>query len=160
MNIPILSPILKVIDSGITAVGDGFKTWNDGRVRVKEAKIERDVARYQAQAEHAGRELDAETNYDMVALKSMESGWKDEFLMVLFVAPLILLFIPATHDTAKAGFETLQDVPYGYWLIIFGITASTFGLRWLFSKRVERAIGSMKGEEHKPGDKYPPGFQS
>jgi len=142
MTVPIIGDI-------INAGSKAFASWNDGRTRIKEAKINAKVAKYNKQARLEEKEQDAETNWDLYALKQMSESWKDEFIMVLWFIPLVLLFIPGMQPYAIAGFEALKSVPYGYWLVVFGIVASTFGLRWLFNRRVERAIHSVKGSEEK-----------
>lgn len=143
MNIPILGDILE-------AGSDAFRAWNDGRIRIKEAKIEAEIAKWKAKANYEEKQLDAETNWDLYALKQMKDSWKDEFIMVLWFIPLIMLFIPGMQVYAIAGFNALHTVPYGYWLVVFGIVASTFGLRWLFTRRIEKAIKTVKG--HSDGD--------
>lgn len=138
MNIPIIGDIFKTI-------GDGVKAWNDGRVRIKEAKINAKVAQWNAKARLAEKEADAEKDWDLQAMKNAQNSWKDEVITIIWFTPFILLFIPQTQSYVIKGFKALAEVPYGYWLVLFGIVASAFGLRWLFQKRVEKAISSIKG---------------
>lgn len=137
MGIPIIGDI-------IDAVGDGVKSWNDGRVRIKEAKIQAKVAQYESEAKRVYQLAEHEASWDMEAMKQAKTSWKDEFIMLIWFSPFIMLFIPALQDYAMDGFERLSDVPYGYWLVVFGIVAHAFGLRWLFQSRVKKAINSVK----------------
>lgn len=137
MGIPIIGNIIDGITKGVTS-------WNEGRVRIKEAKINARVRKIEASAARDEREALAERDWDMEALKASQRSWKDEFIIVLWFSPFIMLFIPPLQPFAIAGFKALAVVPYGYWLVIFGIVAQAFGLRWLFQKKIEKAIKSVK----------------
>lgn len=104
-----------------------------------------EVAKYAAQAKRWEKSADIESNWDLEAQKQAQYSWKDEFIMVVWFTPFIMLFIPGkSQEAAKIGFRNLAEVPYGYWLVIFGVVASSFGLRWLFTKKVDKAIASIK----------------
>lgn len=135
---------LPIIGGIVDAVGGAFKSWNDGRVQVKQAKIGAEVARYEAEAQRFFKEAEQTFTWDVEALKASKTSWKDEFIMLLWFAPYVMLFIPQLQPYAVEGFAQLAQVPWGYWLVLFGIVAQAFGLRWLFQKRVEKAIDSMK----------------
>ena len=131
------------IISGITGA---FTSWNDGRKKIKEAKIKADIAKWQAKEARYLYEAKVEGDWDKEALKQSQYSWKDEFITVLWFIPLIMLFVPYTQEYAIKGFKALEEVPYGYWLVVFGIVAASFGLRWLFSNKTEKAIKSIKGQ--------------
>lgn len=137
MGIPIIGDI-------ISGVVGGVKSWNEGRVKIKEAKISAQVRKIEASAAREEREAKAERDWDMEALKASQSSWKDEFIMVLWFSPFVMLFIPGLQPYALAGFTALAQVPYGYWLVLFGIVAQAFGLRWLFHRRIDKTIKSVK----------------
>lgn len=133
---------LSALISPVTGV---ITSYNEGRVKIKEAKIMATIAKYQAEARRWDKSADIESNWDLAAQKQAQYSWKDEFIMVVWFAPFIMLFIPELQPYAMIGFTHLAEVPYGYWLVIFGIVAQAFGLRWLFANKVEKAIKSMKG---------------
>lgn len=139
MYIPIISDIVK-------AVSSGYSSYQDGRTKIKEAKINAEIRTIEARAARAERESLIERDWDMEALRASQNSWKDEAIMVMWFTPFIMLFIPVMQPYAVAGFDALKDVPYGYWLVLFGIVAQAFGLRWLFQKRMDKAISSVKGE--------------
>ena len=118
--------------------------YQEGKTRIKEAKIDAEVAKYKAQEQRWLRESDAESSWDNKALEQSQYSWKDEFIMLIWLAPFIMLFIPWLQPYAVKGFVSLSEVPYGYWLVIFGIVAQSFGLRWLFKGKVDKAIKSIK----------------
>lgn len=76
-----------------------------------------------------------EADWDTNAQQDMKTSWKDEFYVILFSIPLIMAFIPDMQDIVLKGFETLNKMPDWYMLLVTGIVASVFGLRWLISRK-------------------------
>lgn len=76
-----------------------------------------------------------EADWDTNAQQDMKTSWKDEFYVVLFSIPLVMAFIPDMQDIVLKGFETLNNTPDWYMLLVTGIVASVFGLRWLISRK-------------------------
>ena len=57
------------------------------------------------------------------------SGWKDEWVLILLSVPLILVFIPPMQPYVLAGFEVLAETPEWYrWLVMMIFTA-IYGIR-------------------------------
>jgi hypothetical protein len=65
----------------------------------------------------------------------MKTSWKDEYLTILLSVPLILAFLPSTQEAVLKGFETLDKTPQWYMMLVTGIVAGVFGLRWLVSRK-------------------------
>lgn len=139
MGIPIIGDIVQ----GIAKMGGD---WLEGRQKVKAAKIEAEIARYQAETKHAEKLVEHRESYDIQALKQMQFSWKDEYLLFVLTLPLIGVFIPGIQDRILIGFQYLSKTPQWYVLLIVGITAATFGLRWLFGGKVEKIIKEKKPE--------------
>lgn len=76
-----------------------------------------------------------EADWDTNAQQDMKTSWKDEFYVILFSVPLVMAFIPDMQDIVLKGFETLNKTPDWYMLLVTGIVASVFGLRWLISRK-------------------------
>lgn len=76
-----------------------------------------------------------EADWDTNAQQDMKTSWKDEFYVILFSIPLIMAFIPDMQDIVLKGFETLNKTPDWYMLLVTGMVASVFGLRWLISRK-------------------------
>ena len=84
--------------------------------RIKEAKVEAEIQR--------------------LANTSDQSGWKDEFLGLLWSAPAIMSFIPDLQPYMRVGFEILEkDTPDWYVIGWLGITGAVFGLKRLIEWR-------------------------
>jgi len=99
----------------------------EGKLRIEKAKIDGEVARLQTALTQAG-------DYDVEAQRQMQHSWKDEILMIIFMAPFVAGFIPneEVQGAIALGWETLGTAPGWYEWVVIGIVASTYGLRWLF----------------------------
>jgi len=139
-----LTPLSWIGELVVKPIAGVVKSRQEGKIRIKAAKIDAEVAKYKAQENRWLREKDAESSWDNKALEQSQYSWKDEFIMLIWLTPFIMLFIPWLQPYAVKGFTALSNVPYGYWLVIFGIVAQSFGLRWLFKGKVDKAIKSIK----------------
>jgi len=135
--IQFLAPIL-------SAIGSGFTSWNDGRVKVKEAKLAVKLAKYSAQEARYMQEAKAEENWDLAALRQSESSWKDEWLVFLLSMPFIGSFIPVVQDHVVLGWSYVSKAPLWYQTAFLGIIAASFGLRWWISKKKDVFMGEAK----------------
>ena len=57
------------------------------------------------------------------------SGWKDEWVLVVLSIPMILAFIPFTQPFVMAGFAALEQTPLWYRVTVASVYLATFGLR-------------------------------
>lgn len=128
MNIPIISDL-------INGVSNVFSSWNDGRVRIKEAKINSEVARYEAEGKRWEMAQTSESNWDMEALRQSQFSWKDEWFTILLSFPFIGAFIPTVQEHVVKGFSYLQATPDWYRLAFLGAVCASFGLRWMFNRK-------------------------
>jgi len=96
------------------------KTKADGQAKVAEAKARATVAEKVAAGEVAweGKMADATDN-----------SWKDEFALVVLLAPAILVFIPGMKQYVKEGFEILATLPDWYQYLLFIAISASFGIK-------------------------------
>lgn len=57
------------------------------------------------------------------------SGWKDEWVLLLLSIPLVLVFIPYFQSTVLEGFNTLAQTPDWYRWLVMMIFAAIYGIR-------------------------------
>jgi len=57
------------------------------------------------------------------------SGWKDEWVLLLMSIPMIMSFIPSLTPYVVAGFEALDGTPQWYRFLVMSIFAATYGIR-------------------------------
>lgn len=109
--------------------------------KVELAKLELEIRKDKLAAAYK-----AEADYDTQAMKNMQTSWKDEYLMLLHTFPIWGYGIPSA--TLQEGLDRIwyqfNNADYWWWMCYLGIIASTFGLRWLFSNRVDKMLERKK----------------
>ena len=92
------------------------KTKADGQAKVAEAKARATVAKKVAtgQVEWEGATVDS---------------WKDEFALVVLLAPAILVFIPGMREYVQSGFEVLATLPDWYQYLLYIAISASFGIK-------------------------------
>jgi hypothetical protein len=134
-----------------TILGIGGKVL-EGYQRTQEAKTEAKVAVLKADAEIKTAkataamkmaELGQTQDYDLdrLAMENMNKSWKDELVLVVFLTPMIMAFIPSLADDALRGFEVVAQMPEWYVYIIIGMVVVIYGLRGLLTKFLDKKIG-------------------
>lgn len=110
-------------------------------------KNEIELARLNAEKEASIAKMKAEVDYDTKAQENMKTSWKDEYLILLHTLPIWGYIVPSEefHKGLDKVWFQLENAPDWWWIVYIGIVASTFGLRWFFSKQmIDRAIGTGK----------------
>ena len=109
-----------------TAIIGGVSTLFNGWLEVKKAK-------QQSEAAYHASLVKGEQDWDIEAQKAARYSWKDEFITIIWFAPLIM----AWHDEEKAmaWVRFAEKMPYWYQFGMFGIIAASFGLRWYFKQQ-------------------------
>ena len=93
------------------------------------------VAMSDAQLLHAERQARGEEAYQGKLLEARQSDWKDEFILILLSAPILLLAWavfsddPTAMDKMKLFFEYFSQLPFWYQTIFVGVIASVYGLK-------------------------------
>jgi len=88
-----------------------------------------------AQMRHAQKMASGEAEYQGKLLEARQSDWKDEFILILLSAPIVMLAWavwsedPAAMDKMKLFFEYFSDLPFWYQTIFVGVIASVYALK-------------------------------
>ena len=88
-----------------------------------------------AQMRHAQKMASGEAEYQGKLLEARQSDWKDEFILLLLSAPIVMLAWavwsndPTAMDKMKLFFEYFSDLPFWYQTIFVGVIASVYGLK-------------------------------
>ncbi|MDE1465312.1 hypothetical protein [Spartinivicinus poritis] len=76
------------------------------------------------------------TELDSLSIQSR--GWKDDFLLIVTVTPLVLCFVPEMGSHIKNGFDVLNaSVPEWYMVALALVYIDTFGFRRILRKTLE-----------------------
>jgi len=133
----------------ITSLLSLGSTWLEGKNKQAEATVEAKLVEIKAEADIKLAKATAITkmaeagqtqNYDLdrLAMENMSKSWKDELILVIFLAPMIMAFIPSLKDSALAGFGVIAMMPDWYRYIIIGMVVVIYGLRGLLEKVLEK----------------------
>jgi hypothetical protein len=133
----------------ITSLLSLGSTWLEGKNKQAEATVEAKLVEIKAEADIKLAKATAITkmaeagqaqNYDLdrLAMENMSKSWKDEVILIVFLAPMIMAFIPSLKDSALAGFGVIALMPEWYRYIIIGMVVVIYGLRGLLEKVLEK----------------------
>ena len=103
------------------AIGQLFTSWLDAK-----------KAKHQAEIAFQNKIAEIEATWDLVALRQAQFSWKDEFITLIVFVPLIIAWFPEWRSHVLGWVQFINDLPMWYQILIFGITAASFGLRWFF----------------------------
>jgi hypothetical protein len=75
-----------------------------------------DIKRAKALAATKMAESGQAQNYDLdrLAMEQMGKSWKDEVILIIFLAPMVMAFIPGMDGYALAGFTVIAKMPEWY----------------------------------------------
>lgn len=133
----IFEPIINIVKEPLNELQKRKTLEVEIKDKDKERQHELNIKKIDVANELAKQGIQIEADWDTNAQQDMKTSWKDEYLTILFSVPLILAFIPATQESILKGFETLNKTPDWYMMLVMGIVAAVFGLRWLVSRKIK-----------------------
>lgn len=124
-------------------------TWLEGKQKQTEATLEAKLVEIKADSDIKKAKAIAITkmaqegqaqNYDLdrLAMEQMTKSWKDELLLIVFLTPMLMAFIPGLETYSLAGFTVIAQMPEWYRYIIIGMVVVIYGLRGLLEKVLEK----------------------
>ena len=84
---------------------------------------------------HAQKMANGEVEYQAAVRQSYDKGWKDEFVLLLVSAPVILLIWSVFSDDPNIQqkldmfFDKFSNLPFWYQSLFIGVVASIYGLK-------------------------------
>jgi hypothetical protein len=106
----------------------------EAKNRLELAKLESEIKAEQAWQDWRVKNIDSDAAWEQSSIQN--SGWKDEFVLVVLSIPLLLVFVPWTSPYVLAGFGVLDQTPEWYRWLLAMIYAATFGIR-VWRRKVE-----------------------
>jgi|TARA_R110000772_G_scaffold232880_3_gene344427 hypothetical protein len=105
-----------------------------------------DIKRAKALAATKMAESGQAQNYDLdrLAMEQMGKSWKDEVILIIFLAPMVMAFIPGMDGYALAGFTVIAKMPEWYQYIIIGMVVVIYGMRGMLEKILDKKLGAPK----------------
>lgn len=106
------------LTSLLAPLGGILSTWLEGKQKIQEATIAKEVT-----------QLTNEANWDNIQAEASKSSWKDEWLTILISIPMIMAFIPGMRGVVDDGFNVLESCPEWYQYLIGVVFAASFGIK-------------------------------
>lgn len=154
-----LSAAVTLLTGGLTAYrekkqheADLAKIERQGEIKIRDAQV-------QSAVKQAELGQQADICLDKISFK--HRGWKDEYLLILFTAPLVVLFLAPLIDlylfvdsyqagdltnAVQSGFTALNNTPTWYKVMVGLIFVDTFAFRRLLQNALQSRLGGLAGK--------------
>lgn len=120
----------------VKAIIDGVRENKRQKSELKAARHEAQVARIRQGDEQAAA---------MDELSAQNRGWKDDYLLIITTAPLVLCFFPVFVGDIQAGFAALENLPEYYMYLLAGVYIDTFGFRRILRNVLDKWLARRFG---------------
>ena len=117
-----------LLGSPAEQIGEYMRERQRLRQELKKTKLEGKIRVEKAQAEAKAAKAQHIATWEMASLAN--SGWKDEFVLILIAIPLPLSFFPPTQEFVLRGFEILGTTPAWYMGLVLAVFLAIYGIRW------------------------------
>jgi len=88
-----------------------------------------------AEMKHMERMATGELEYKKAIIQNNQQGWKDEFVLILVSAPVMLLIWSIFSDDpeimakVEKFFEYFNNMPFWYQALFIGVVSAIYGLK-------------------------------
>ena len=118
-----------MIQALIGPIANLASTWFQNKVEKTKADGMAKVAEAKARATVAEKVAAGEVEWEGKMAQASDNSWKDEFALVVLLAPAILVFIPGMTEYVRNGFEILNTLPEWYQYLLFIAISASFGIK-------------------------------
>jgi len=108
-------------------VVDAWSARGERKHTEKVRTLEIEELRHKTKMEMAMKSQEMDNSWELEQIKN--SGWKDEFVLLLLSIPMVLSFIPYTVQYVEDGFVALGKTPDWYQWLILSVFAAIYGIR-------------------------------
>ena len=139
-----------------SAIVSGISGYFKDKSEIKKVQVEADKLLIMAEAESKAKRLEreAEMDYDLdrIAMQNMDKSWKDELILLIWLTPVVMSFIPEWQPFVIAGFASLALVPDWYMYILVGMVVVIYGMRGMLKMALSSFGGRIKIKKNKDKD--------
>ena len=104
-------------------------SWFENKIAKTKAEGQAKVAEAKARATVAEKVAAGEVEWEGKMADATNDSWKDEFALVVLLAPAILVFIPGMREYVQKGFEVLATLPDWYQYLLYIAISASFGIK-------------------------------
>lgn len=124
---------MNILGTILKGAADTAATFFTRRAEIKLERHKADLAVIVASGDRAARAvsegLAADAAWELESLKAHSGGWKDEFVLAVLSAPLVLCFFPRTAPAVLEGFRVLETTPDYFKILVLSVFGAIYGLR-------------------------------
>jgi len=140
-----LSKLISVITGApIEKAIEFIQARQEAKQKLKLAKIQGQIAKEEAKAKYADKRAEETHTWEMAHIAN--SGWKDEFVLLVIYIPVIMGFVPGMEETALAGFAVMAKMPIWYQALLVTVSLAIYGVRAYQGKNI---VGRILGKDEK-----------
>ena len=128
----------------LTLITKPISDWSERKTLETQQKFELMKLDHEAKVATANATLEMakqgqliDADLDKTSIEDMRTSWKDEFVLIVFITPMILAFVPETAPYSLSGFEIIKQMPEWYVALIIGMVVVIYGMRGLLTKWME-----------------------
>lgn len=142
----IWNSITKLADN---IIGEPIKQWAKRSTLKLEHKNELEVLIQQKQIELIKNGQQQDYDLDRISLQNMQNSWKDEIVLIIFLTPVVLAFVPGYDKYIQSGFNAISQMPDWYVAIVIGMVVVIYGMRGLLKAWLRKPNIKINGEVNK-----------
>ena len=134
-------------------LGEYFKD----KKEISKVQVEADkliiIAEALSKAKRLEREAEMAYDLDRIAMQNMDKSWKDELILLIWLTPVVMSFIPEWQPFVIAGFASLALVPDWYMYILVGLVTVIYCMRGMLKMVLQIAGSKFKIKKDKEDKK-------
>ena len=104
-------------------------TFLEGQVNKQKAKSKLALTEAEAKAKIMTTAAEHDSQWELIMAKNAGSSWRDEFVTIIVLIPVILAFIPGMEEVVNHGFSVLSELPEWYTYLVYIVCLSALGIK-------------------------------
>lgn len=121
-------------------IGEPVKQWAKRKTLQTQHKNDIEMLQYQKQIELIKQGQQQDFDLDKLAMQNMNNSIKDEIVLIIFLTPVVLAFIPNMDQYVFNGFNAINQMPDWYIGIVIGMVVVIYGMRGLLKVWFNKGI--------------------
>ena len=113
----------------IGPIGNLASSWLQGKADAASAAANLKLVEAEAKATIMKSAATSEAEWEKLMAEGTQNSWKDEFITIIVMIPVILCFVPGLEDVVKNGFDRLSELPEWYTWLVFAVCSAAIGIR-------------------------------
>ena len=118
--------MLQTLIGPITELAGG---WLNAKTQGQAAKAKLKLVEAESKAKILMSKETSTADWERIMAESTKNSWKDEFITIVVMIPVILCFVPGLESVVKNGFDRLSELPEWYTWLVFAVCSAAIGIR-------------------------------